>query len=292
MAARSIWRGALTFGTVHIPVKLYTATRSNDISFNLLHAKDEARIRMARVCSEEEDEVPSSEIVKGFEYEKDQYVVVTDEDLKQLPLPTKHTVEVTAFVKTDQVDPIYYEKSYYLQPEPVGEKAFGMLLKLLNDKGVQGIGKVAIREKERLCSVRANEGVLMLSTMRYADEVDLDQEPPAEAKVSDAELQMAFALIEMLQKPFEPEDYQDTYREALLELIRAKLEGKELPELAPKPATEEVDLVAALQASVEALKRGKSPSKDAKDDADEDKAAEDKAEAKPRKRRTKATAKS
>jgi DNA end-binding protein Ku len=291
MAARAIWRGALTFGTVHIPVKLYTATRSNDISFNLLHAKDEARIRMARVCSEEEDEVPSAEIVKGFEYEKDQYVVVTDEDLKQLPLPTKHTVAVTAFVKTDQVDPIYYEKSYYLQPEPVGEKAFGMLLKLLNEKELQGIAKVAIREKERLCSVRANEGLLMLSTMRYADEVDLDHEPPAEAKVSDAELQMAFALIEMLQKPFEPEDYQDTYREALLELIRAKLDGKELPELAPKPATEEVDLVAALQASVEALKRGKSPSKDTATDDDEAGADEDKAEAKPRKRRTRAAAK-
>lgn len=288
--ARAIWRGALSFGTVNIPVKLYTATRSNDISFNLLHAKDEARIRMARVCSEEEDEVPSSEIVKGFEYEKDQYIVITDEDLDQLPLPTKHRVEITDFVKSDEVDPIYYEKSYYLQPEPVGEKAFGLLLKLLNDKGVQGIGKVAIREKERLCSVRAKDGVLMLSTMRYADEVDLDHEPPAETKVSDAELQMAFALIEMLQKPFTPEEYQDTYREALLELIRAKLEGKELPEAAPKPATEEVDLVAALQASVEALKRGTSAKQDAADhDAAED---EGKTEAKPRKRRARATAKS
>jgi DNA end-binding protein Ku len=257
MAARAIWRGALSFGTVNIPVKLYTATRSNDISFNLLHKKDEARIRMARVCSEEEAEVPSDEIVKGFEFEKGQYVIVTDEELRELPLPTKHKVEVSAFVKTDEVDPIYYEKSYYLQPEPVGEKAFGMLLKLLNEKDVQGIGKVAIREKERLCSVRAADGVLMLSTMRYPDEVDLDPQKPPEVKVSDAELQMAFALIEMLQKPFEPEDYQDGYREALLELIRAKLEGKELPTEAPKPATEEVDLVAALKASVEALKAGK-----------------------------------
>jgi DNA end-binding protein Ku len=266
MAARAIWRGALTFGTVNIPVKLYTATRSNDISFNLLHKKDEARIRMARVCSEEEDEVPSEEIVKGFEFEKGQYVIVSDAELKDLPLPTKHKVEVSAFVKTDEVDPIYYEKSYYLQPEPVGEKAFGMLLKLLDEKGVQGIGKVAIREKERLCSVRADDGVLMLATMRYPDEVDLDPQKPPEVKVSDAELQMAFALIDMLQKPFEPEDYQDGYREALLELIRAKLEGKELPAEAPKPATEEVDLVAALKASVEALKAGRSSDGDQKPD--------------------------
>lgn len=284
MAARAIWRGALSFGTVNIPVKLYTATRSNDISFNMLHAKDEARIRMARVCSEEGEEVPTSEIVKGFEYEKDQYVVVTDEELKQLPLPTKNRVEIAAFVKTDDVDPIYYEKSYYLRPEPVGEKAFGMLLNLLDEKELQGIGKVAIREKERLCSIRVREGVLMMATMRYADEVDLDRSPAVEAKVSDAELQMAFALIDMLHKPFEPEDYQDTYREALLELIRAKLEGRELPEVQLKPATEEVDLVAALQASVDALKRGQPAAKaDTEDGKDE---------AKPRRRRTKAAAKS
>ncbi|MGE0227632.1 MAG: Ku protein [Dehalococcoidia bacterium] len=254
MAARAIWRGALSFGSVSIPVKLYTATRSNDISFNLLHQKDEARIRMARVCSEEEDEVPSEEIVRGFEYEKDQYVIVTDEDLKALPLPTKRTVEVSQFVPADAVDPIYYEKSYYLLPEPVGEKAFSMLLRLIQDKGLQGIGKVAIREKERLCAIRADDGVLMLATMRYPDEVDLSPSPPPQANVSDAELQMAFALIDMLHKPFQPEDYQDTYREALLELIRAKLEGRELPEERSTPATEEVDLVAALKASVEALK--------------------------------------
>ena len=257
MAARAIWRGALSFGTVSIPVKLYTATRDNDISFNMLHATDEARIRQARICTGEEDEIPYAEIVRGYEYDKDQYIVISDEDLKALPLATKHQVEVTAFVQSDDVDPIYYEKSYYLQPEPVGEKAFAILVKLLAEKGVQGIGKVAIREKERLCSIRVNAGVLMLSTMRYADEVDLDQARPPQVAVSDAELNMAFALIEMLQKPFAPEDYQDNYREALLEVIRAKLAGTELPEFVAKPATEEVDLVAALQASVEALKRGK-----------------------------------
>ncbi len=132
-----------------------------------------------------------------------------------------------------------------------------MFLRLLRDKGLQGIGKVAIREKERLCAIRADDGVLMLATMRYPDEVDLSPSTPPHANVSDAELQMAFALIDMLHKPFQPEDYQDTYREALLELIRAKLEGRELPEERSTPATEEVDLVAALKASVEALKQGR-----------------------------------
>lgn len=285
MAARAIWRGALSFGTVSIPVKLYTATRDNDISFNMLHRTDEARIRQARICTEEEDEIPYAEIVRGFEYDKDQYIVISDDELKALPLATKHQVEVTTFVREDEVDPIYYEKSYYLQPEPVGEKAFAMLVQLLDEKGVQGIGKVAIREKERLCSVRVNRGVLMLSTMRYADEVELDHERPPQVAVSDAELQMAFALIEMLQKPFAPEDYKDNYREALLEVIRAKLAGTELPEFEAKPATEEVDLVAALQASVEALKRSQSGASAKPADTEDEAPAE-----KPKARRSRAKA--
>jgi DNA end-binding protein Ku len=210
------------------------------------------------VCTAEEEEVPNDQIVRGYEYEKDHYVVLTDDDFDQLPLPSKHTIQLTAFVEAEEIDSVYYEKSYYLEPEETGVKPFALLMRALQDKGLTAIAKIAIRNKEQLCALRAMEGTLMLETLYYPDEIRVERgiELP-DVKVSDPELKMASALIDLLTVEFEPEQYQDTYREALMEVINAKLEDREVVESeAPEP-TKVVDLMAALKASVEATKKQK-----------------------------------
>ncbi|MGE0134795.1 MAG: Ku protein [Dehalococcoidia bacterium] len=255
---RSIWRGAISFGIVNIPVRLFTATQDKDISFRMLHEKDNARIRFIRICSEEDVEVSNDEIVRGYEYEKDHYVVLTDEDFDQLPLPSKHTIDLTAFVNAEEIDPVFYEKSYYLEPEDTGVKPFALLMRALQEKGLTAIAKIAIRNKEQLCALRPMDGTLMLETLFYPDEIRVERGVEApEVAVSDQELQMASALIDLLTEEFDPAKFQDTYREALMQVINAKLEGQEVVEAeAPAPA-KVVDLMAALKASVEATRRQK-----------------------------------
>jgi DNA end-binding protein Ku len=254
---RSIWRGVISFGMVSIPVKLFPATQDKDVSFHLLHRADHSRIKFKRFCAAEDQEVSNDELVRAFEISNDQYVEVTDEDLEQLPLPSKHTIELAAFVKADEIDPIFFEKSYYLEPEETGLKPYALLMKVLEKKGVTGVATIAIRNKESLCALRPVEDTLLLETLYYPDEIrERDLEVP-DVLVNERELQVASALVEALQEPFDPSKYHDHYREALLELIKNKAEGREVvvPEAAEaEPVT---DLMAALRASIEAAKKQK-----------------------------------
>ncbi len=256
--ARPIWKGAISFGMVTIPVSLYTATENKDISFNLLHEECNSRLKQLRWCPTCEREVRFDEVVRGYAYAKDQYVVLTDEDFESLRLPTKHTIELAAFVEAQDIDPVYYERSYYLEPEDIGAKPFAMLVRALQEKDLTGVAKIAIRNKERLCALRPANGVLMLETLFYPDEVrvEVGKETPA-LEVSEREMSMAFTLIDLLSEEYEPEKYRDQYRGALMEVIQAKLQGQELVEAPAAPATKVIDLMAALRASVEAAQKQK-----------------------------------
>lgn len=255
---RSIWRGAISFGIVSIPVRLFTATEDKDISFRQLHESDHSRVRYARYCAAEEIEIPTDEIVRGYEYEKDHYVILDDEDFESLPLPSKQTISLTAFVNAEEIDPTFYEKSYYLEPEEIGVKPFALLMRALTDKGLTAVAKLAIRNKERLCALRPMDGMLMLETLYYPDELRVERGVPMpDVEISDQELQMASALIDLLTQPFQPEQYEDHYREALMEVIKAKLDGQEMVEAPEAPVSNVVDLMAALRASVEATKRAR-----------------------------------
>ncbi len=256
--ARAIWSGSIAFGMVSIPVKLYGATESKDISFHLLHATCGTRLKQLRWCPTDEREVPWSEIVRGYEYAKDQYVTLTEEDFENLPLPSKHTIELTAFVKEDEIDPVYYERSYHLAPDERAEKAYTLLIRTLEKKGLTAIANITIRKKEQLCALRPKDGALMLETLYYPDEIRVQPEMDLEkVKISDRELEMAFALIDLLRKPFDPEEYKDHYREALHQLIEAKLEGREVVESPAPKESKVLDLADALRRSVEAAKKSK-----------------------------------
>lgn len=266
---RAIWRGAISFGMVSIPVKLYTATESKDVSFRQLHRDDLARIRQLRWCPVEDREVAYDELVKGYEYAKDQYVVMDDEDFEDLPVPSKHTINLTAFVKAEEIDPIYYDRPYFLDPDEAGVKPFALLLKALEEKDLVAIGKVAIRNKENLCALRTSDGGIVMETLLWPDEIrPAEVADVSEVKVSAQELKMAFSLIEMLEESFNPKQYTDEYREALLARITAKLEGGEVVhDETVAPSAQPVDLMAALKASIEATKSRKGPAEEAKAEA-------------------------
>jgi DNA end-binding protein Ku len=255
--ARAIWSGSISFGMVSIPVKLYGATESKDISFNLLHATCGTRLKQLRWCPTDEVEVPWSETVRGYEYAKDQYVTLTDQDFEQLPLPSRHTIDLSAFVKEAEIDPVYYEKSYYLAPDERAEKPYALLLQAMEKKGLTALATITIRKKEQLCAIRPKDGAIVLETLYYPDEVRRPEVDIEGTKVSERELDMAFTLIELLRKPFEPEEYHDHYREALAQLIEAKLEGKQVVKTPAARDTRVFDLADALKRSVEAAKKAK-----------------------------------
>lgn len=256
--ARALWRGTISFGMVSIPIKLFTATESQDLSFRQLHAADNSPIKLVRRCSSDGKDLDPDEIVKGYEYAKDHYVLVDESDLEKLPIPSKHTIELTAFVASEEIDPVYYEKSYHVEPEEMGRKPFALLVKALEEKKLNAVGKIAIRTKERLCSLRPRDGSLMLETLFYADEVKPPETDTPELKVSEAEMKVAYALIDLLHEPFDPTKYRDEYRDALKDIIEAKLDGQEYVAPAePATAAPAVDLMAALKASVEAAKKRK-----------------------------------
>jgi Ku protein len=255
--ARAIWSGSISFGMVSIPVKLYGATESKDIRFHLLHAKDGTRLKQIRWCPTDEVEVPWNETARGYEYTKGRYVVLTTEDFEKLPLPSRHTIEISAFVEEAEIDPVFFEKSYYLEPGERAQKAYALLLKALEKKALTAIATVTMRNKEQLCAIRARNGVIMLETLYYPDEVRQETGVELESvRVSDKELDMAFTLIELLHKPFDPEEYHDHYREALEQLIEAKLEGKEVVSEPEAAETKVFDLADALRRSVEAARKG------------------------------------
>jgi DNA end-binding protein Ku len=256
---RPIWKGAITFGMISIPVKLYGATESKDLAFNNLHKECKSRIKQKRWCPVHDREVFLDELVKAFEYSKDSYVEITDEDLESLPLPSKHTIELTSFVKQAEIDPVYFERTYYLEPEQIGAKPYALLLRALKTKQVAAVAKVALRNKESLCVLRPSESnMLMLETLYYPDEIRTqDLETMPDVLVSQPELNMALSLVEMLEEPFDPKKYHDQYRTALLDVIEAKRNGSEIVATPEVPQPQTVDLMAALKASLEAAKKGR-----------------------------------
>jgi DNA end-binding protein Ku len=243
---------------ISIPVKLFGATESKDLAFNTLHKECKSRLKQKRWCPVDDREVFQDEVARAFEYTKDRYIEITDDDLESLPVPSKHTIELTSFVKQAEIDPVYFERTYYLEADDVGAKPFALLMRALKTKQVCAVAKVALRNKESLCVLRAGDNTLMLETLYYPDEVrtaDLPEQP--EVLVSPQELTMALSLVEMLEEPFDPTKYHDGYRSALIAMIEAKASGQEVvatPE-APQPKT--VDLMAALKASLEAAKKAK-----------------------------------
>lgn len=257
---RQIWKGVITFGMISIPVGLYGATESKDVSFNQLHRPCNSRVRQRRWCPTCEADVEQVDVVKGYQYTKDQYVIVTDEDFEKLPVASKHAIELSAFVDQKEIDPVYHERTYYLEPEEVGVKAYALLLRALEAKGLTAVAKVAIRNKEQLCALRPKGGVLVLDTLYWPDEIKADAEPKLpEVIVNDRELAMAQSLIDLLHEGFQPEKYSDQYRDALLQIIEAKVQSSEAV-IAPTPeipAANVTDLMAALKASVEAMQNKK-----------------------------------
>lgn len=288
---RALWKGAVSFGMVSIPVKMYTATDEKDISFNQLHKTDHERIRYQRYCPADDEVVELSDIVKGYEIAPGQYVIMEQEDFDKVPVDTTRTIEITDFVPADQIDPIYYQKTYYLEPEKVAGKPFGLLREVLKDSKLIALAKVTLRQKEQLCTLRLYNNTIALETMFYADEIRSteDIEVPEDGKIGERELKMAKSLVEMLTGDFEPEKYQDNYREALLELIEAKAEGQEISR--PAPVVSKVtDLMEALRASVENAKRERAGAADEEEEAAPKKRAskssrEDREEARPARRR-------
>jgi DNA end-binding protein Ku len=263
-AVRAIWKGAVSFGLVSIPVKLYTATEEKDVSFHQVHREDGGRIRYKRVCQVDGEEVAYSDIAKGYELPSGETVVITDDDLAELPLATSRVVDVLAFVPLEQVDPIYFAKSYYLEPDKTATKPYVLLRDALEQADSVALVKVAIRTRETLATLRVRDGVLVLETMVWPDEVRapdfafLDED----ITVRPQELAMAESLIESMSGDFDPGQYHDDYREALQQVIEAKVEGREVVE---QPVEEEetgsvVDLMAALRASVDAAKKSRGES--------------------------------
>ncbi len=259
---RSLWKGAVSFGLVTIPIKLYTATDEKDVSFNMLHKKDGARIRLQRICSEEEIPVENSEIVKGYEVSTDNYVIMDDDDFSKVPVNSTRAIEITDFVPLEQIDPIYFQKTYYLEPDKVGAKPFALLREVLKDSRLVALAKVTLRQKEQLCTLRVYGDAIAMETMFYPDEIRSadDLEVPGAVEIGEKEMKMAKSLVDMLTGDFEPEKYHDNYREALLELIDRKSEGEEIKRPAPV-AGKVTDLMEALRASVEAArsKRDEAP---------------------------------
>ncbi|MGH3672557.1 MAG: Ku protein [Pseudonocardiaceae bacterium] len=254
---RAIWKGALAFGMVSIPVRLYSATEDRDVSFHQVHDEDAGRVRYRRVCEVCGKEVAYADLAKGFELPSGETVKLTEQDFANLPLPTTKNIELVAFVPDDQVDPLAMARGYFLEPEPVGRKPYELLRASLERTSRVGLAKIAVRSKESLAVLRPRDGVLSLQTMVWPDEVRKAQFDvlDREVSVSDAELRMADTLIEAMASDFEPEAYHDGYREALLAVIEAKTAGTDLtPPPAPAEAGEPVDLMTALQASVEAAK--------------------------------------
>lgn len=258
---RSIWNGAITFGLISIPVRLFTAVEEKSLKFHQLHAADSGRIRYKRVCSIDEEEVPYDEIVKGYEYEKDRYVIFTDEELDRLPSDNVRAVDVVSFVPLDEIDPIYFHKSYYLAPEPTGVKAYRLLAQALEESGRVAIAKFTLREKERLATLRLRDGVFVLETMYWPDEVRTAEFDQLDKKVEirPQELAMAKTLIDNLTDHFQPDQFTDNYRERLEAAAEAKIAGQEIAMAPTAEPTQILDLMEALRASVEATKAKRDP---------------------------------
>jgi DNA end-binding protein Ku len=282
---RAIWKGAVSFGLVSVPVKLYAATESHDVSFRQVHAKDGGRVKYQRVCSIDGEEVPYSDIAKGYETEDGEMVILSDEDLAELPSTSSREIAVEKFVPSSQIDPMLFEKSYYLEPEKTGAKPYALLRQALKEADRMAVVTVAIRQRTSVAVLRVratdNGDVIVLQTMMWPDEIRQPDFSIDGGEVKDAEVKMANMLVETLAGDFDPAEFEDDYAEAVQTLVKTKIEGGEvkLPPTAAKTSGEVVDLLAALQRSVDAAKTARG----------ED--AEDAEEAKPAKKAAKTTKK-
>ncbi|HEX2056818.1 MAG TPA: Ku protein [Actinomycetota bacterium] len=264
MAPRAIWKGSITFGLITIPVGLYSAIGREEekLDFHLLHEKDGARIHYERRCDKGHKDIDWSEIVKGYEYQKGKWVTITDEDLEALELESLRTIDVVTFAPHEQIDPIFFDKSYYLVPDEQAVKAYRLIVDALEDEQLVGVCKVALREREHLAAMRVKDGMLVLQTMHWPEEVRdtkfaaLKKRP----RVDDRERKMARQLIQHLSGDFDPKKFKDEYHTALKRVIEKKIKGEEIVVPAePEPTGEVVDLMEALRASVEAARQGKKP---------------------------------
>src|SRR6266404_5700235 len=255
--ARAIWKGSISFGLVNIPIALYPATRQEELKFRLLRKGDLSPVNYKRVAEKDGKEVPWDQIVKGYEYEKGKYVVLKEEDFERVDVEATQTVDIQDFVDLDEIDPIFFYKPYYIEPQKGGDKAYALLRDSLKEKKKVGIAKVVIKTREYLAGVKPEDGALVLELMHFGDElIDTSKlHLPKKAEVGKRELNMATALIDSMSAKWNPEKYKDDYREALMEVIEEKVEagGKEIeekPKRAPKP-TKVIDLVSVLQKSLE-----------------------------------------
>lgn len=263
---RAIWSGSISFGLVNVPVKLFTAVQPKDVRFNQLEAGTNARVKQKRVSAATGEEVPYESIVKGYEISPDRYVVVTPEELDSLDPKATRTIDIEDFVDLDQIDPLFFERPYYLVPETGGAKAYALLRDAMKEANKVGIARLVLRTKQYLAALRPLGDALVLETMLYADEVvdqhDLEGLPGSDIEVSERERKIAQQLIDSLATDFDPENYRDEYRDRVLALIEQKAEGQEI--VAHEPVAEEtgqvVDLMAALEASLQAVRDGNAKS--------------------------------
>jgi DNA end-binding protein Ku len=257
---RSIWSGAISFGLVNVPVKLYSAVSRKNVRFHQLHDKDNVRIQQKRVCPADGEEVPYDNIVKGYEIGPDRYVVIEPEELEALDPKKTRAIEIQEFVDLDEIDPIYYDHPYYLAPDTGASKAYRLLLEAMQETNKVAIARVVIRQKEHLVAIRPTGDVMTMATMIFHDEVvspgTIEEVPDDGASVSKREVDMAQQLIESLTADFEPEKYHDEYRERVLELIEAKAQGEEISIQPPEEPARVPDLMAALEQSLAAAKGG------------------------------------
>src|ERR671922_2984880 len=255
---RSIWSGTISFGLVSVGVRMFPATESKELRFHFLDKRDLTPVGYEKVRKDDRKPVPAEDVVRGFEVDKGRYVEIGDEDLDRLDIELTHSIDICDFVALEEIDPIYFRKPYYLLPTQGAEKPYRLLVKALVETGKVGIAKVVIRNKQHLACLRTYDGVLMLETMYYPDEVknaaSLDGDL-GKAKLTKAEVDMAKSLVENLSEPFKPEKYDDTYRKELLDLLRAKAKGKPLPEPQEEEGAEVVDLMSALRESVDRTKK-------------------------------------
>jgi DNA end-binding protein Ku len=255
---RSLWTGAISFGLVNIPVKLYSGSESHSLDLDMLHSKDLSPIRFARVCRDDGKEVPWDEIVKGYEYRKGDYVVLTKEDLAKAAPGRQDTLDIVAFVNEKEVDPVYFEKPYYLEPGKGAGKVYTLLCQALEQSGKVAITKYVLRNREHMGCIRAQDDLLVMIQMRFADEVRAADaiKQPKQPKISKPEMDLALQLISQLTKPFDPSEYKDDYQEELERIVEEKAAGK-TPTATPTPRKAEVkDLMAALKKSLDQGKRG------------------------------------
>lgn len=254
--ASTVWKGHLTFGLVSFPVKLFTAARSESISFNQLHKEDNSRIKQVIYCQTEDKPIPRSEIVKGYEYEKDKYVVVEDEEIKKMAPSTAKVMEILEFVKSSEVDPLYFESSFYMAPDDAGEKPYALLFDTLKRTGYVGVAKIAMHNREHIVIFRPGAYGLLMHTMYYSNEVRKVEEFRTDTTlVKDTEVKLAEMLVESLAAPFSPDKYKDSYRENLQALIEAKIKGQEVVVPPPREPAKIIDIMEALKQSLAIAKK-------------------------------------